>query len=244
MSGPQFGAIPLRALADPKLSAADLRLLGAIAYHDRFGGNGDGCRASPRRLAAMTGVRYDHIARQAARLAARGYIETTRAAAGDKRRKVYAVVYEEVASIGDILAAGAGSKQEVASIGDKQVANPKRYVVDQARESQHKRTEGKRVTKSARQGRPVRPRDPRQTEMLLPLDGGEQINWSGWFRALAGQVPEPVQWVFGALDRIEEHNGGDKHDAQLTLNAILKRWRTLDTESPPLAALLAEAIAA
>ncbi len=49
----QFGAIPVRAFGDTKLSAADLRILGAIAYFDRFGRNGYGCIADPGKIAEI-----------------------------------------------------------------------------------------------------------------------------------------------------------------------------------------------
>ncbi len=47
----QFGAIPVRAFGDTRLSAADFRVMGAIAYFDQLGPNGTGCYVDPRKLA-------------------------------------------------------------------------------------------------------------------------------------------------------------------------------------------------
>lgn len=50
-----YGAIPFRALRDPRLSRLALCLLGIIAAHDRFGRNGQGCWAGVARLAQLVG---------------------------------------------------------------------------------------------------------------------------------------------------------------------------------------------
>jgi len=138
MSAPaeQFGPIPVRAFSDTRLSAADFRLLGAIAYFDRLGRNGAGCFADPRKLAEMAAIDYSHLARHAERLREGGYIEIGRSAT-DRRRRDYAVIYNEnsevVAKIGDNPGAEASDPEKVANAGDnraEKVANPNRQVID------------------------------------------------------------------------------------------------------------------
>ncbi len=70
----QFAAIPVRALADVRLTGSDFRLLGAIARYDRFGRNGTGCYVNARQLAQDAAVHYKHLGRQTQRLEAFGYI--------------------------------------------------------------------------------------------------------------------------------------------------------------------------
>lgn len=91
---PTYAPIPARALADTRLSGTDLRLLAAIAAHDRFGKNGTGCFASQRRLAALIGAHEKAVARSAARLVEFGYTTTERSPTNG-RLVVYRVVYTE-----------------------------------------------------------------------------------------------------------------------------------------------------
>lgn len=121
-----FGAIPLGAFRDRRLSAGDLRLLGVIAYFDRLGRNHMGCYARPEMLAEMAGIRPEHLARHTARLAEFGYIEIRRSAT-DRRKRVYSLIYNNnpavVAKNGDnpaVQADAAGDTGEkVATNGDK-----------------------------------------------------------------------------------------------------------------------------
>ena len=90
----QFGAIPVRAFRDTKLSAADLRVLGAIAYFDRFGKNGYGCIAGPVKLAEAAAVNYKNLGRHTTHLKKRGYIQIIRSAT-DRRKRGYVLIYNE-----------------------------------------------------------------------------------------------------------------------------------------------------
>lgn len=94
----QFCAIPIRAIGDSRLSAADFRVLGAIAWHDRMGRNGSGCYASHRTLAAEAKIEYTALSRQIDRLAGYGYISETRNPM-NRRLRIYRVIYNENSSM-------------------------------------------------------------------------------------------------------------------------------------------------
>lgn len=91
---PTYAAIPLRALADPALSGADFRALGAVAAHDRFAKNRTGCFASYKRLAAMAGLAIETLKRSVAKLVELGYLRSE-ANPMDARRRVLFVEYTE-----------------------------------------------------------------------------------------------------------------------------------------------------
>ena len=91
---PIYAPIPARALADTRLSGTDLRLLAAIAAHDRFGKNGTGCFASQRRLAALIGAHEKAVARSAGRLVEFGYMTSERSPTNG-RLVIYRVTYTE-----------------------------------------------------------------------------------------------------------------------------------------------------
>ena len=103
----QFGAVPVRAFGDTRLSAVDFRVMGAIAYFDRLGRNGAGCYVDPRKLADLAAVDYKHVARHTRRLQEFCYLSVTRSST-DRRKRVYSVIYNEdravVANAGDNLA--------------------------------------------------------------------------------------------------------------------------------------------
>lgn len=149
---PIYAPIPARALADTRLSGTDLRLLAAIAAHDRFGKNGTGCFASQRRLAALVNAHEKAVARSAGRLVEFGYTTTERSPTNG-RLVVYRVVYNEddaSAMRGDgrsftaatrlalAPAPGTGSKSVTDSAAREAVENPRsreetgsRIVTDQ-----------------------------------------------------------------------------------------------------------------
>lgn len=91
---PAFAAIPVRALADDRLSALHFRVLGAVAFHDRFGGNGTGCFASQSRLAEYCGCHYTALSHALADLRAYGYVQTERQNE-NKRKRVHRVLYAQ-----------------------------------------------------------------------------------------------------------------------------------------------------
>ena len=113
----QWGAIPVRAFSDARLSRIDFRVLGVVAYHDRFGRNGMGCTLDFRKLAAKAAVDPSHLARHTKRLQEFGYITVTKSET-DRRRRSYSVIYEPSA---EIVANGGDYLEEK---GAKMGANP------------------------------------------------------------------------------------------------------------------------
>ena len=99
-----FAPIPLRAVSDMRLSARHLRVLAAIAYHDRFGRNGQGCWAGRKRLAVETGISGTHVSDMLSDLRIFGYITSDRHPM-NLRTIVHRVLYDESkrSQIGDPL---------------------------------------------------------------------------------------------------------------------------------------------
>jgi len=87
-----FAPLPARAMADEALSALDLRVLAALAAHDRFGANGIGCYASHLRLSGLVKCHLKSLSRSLRVLAELGYIEASQHPM-NKRLRVYRVVY-------------------------------------------------------------------------------------------------------------------------------------------------------
>ena len=118
----QFGAVPVRAFGDTRLSAIDFRVMGAIAYFDRLGRNGAGCYVDPRKLAELAAIDYKHVARHTGRLQEFGYLEINRSAT-DRRKRIYSLIYndhpEVVANAGDNLAQEDASEDTVSPLDEK-----------------------------------------------------------------------------------------------------------------------------
>ncbi|KQT96968.1 helix-turn-helix domain-containing protein [Rhizobium sp. Leaf453] len=89
-----FAPIPARAMGDETLTALDLRVLIVVAAHDRFGGNGIGCYAGHKRLAALAQCHLKSLSRSLAALAQAGYI-TGRENPLNRKTRIYQVVYSE-----------------------------------------------------------------------------------------------------------------------------------------------------
>ena len=87
-----FAPIPARAMADEALSALDLRVLMALAVHDRFGANGIGCFASHPRLARLVKCHLKSLSRSLRMLDKLGYIDAVPFLL-NKRQRAYRVVY-------------------------------------------------------------------------------------------------------------------------------------------------------
>ena len=79
-------------MADENLTALDMRVLMALAVHDRFGANGIGCFASHPRLAGLVGCHPKSLSRSLRVLAELSYIEGNPHPM-NKRLRVYRVVY-------------------------------------------------------------------------------------------------------------------------------------------------------
>ncbi|MEM8540549.1 MAG: helix-turn-helix domain-containing protein [Pseudomonadota bacterium] len=85
-----FAPVPARAVTDERLSALDLRVLIAIAGHDRFTANGLGCTASQKRLAQLTGCHSKSLPRTIARLQEFEYISVLPMGRSRRIKVIYA----------------------------------------------------------------------------------------------------------------------------------------------------------
>lgn len=90
----RYAPLPTRVIADARLSALQLRILGSIAAHDQFKRNGLGCYASHKRLAELTRSHPTNVSKAIERLIAFGYLTKTRLPK-DNRRRIYSVIYNE-----------------------------------------------------------------------------------------------------------------------------------------------------
>ncbi len=148
----QFGAIPVRAFGDTRLSAGDFRVMGAIAYYDRLGRNGAACYVDLHKLAADASVLYGHLCRHTERLREFGDLEIYRSRT-DRRRRIYALIYNEgrivVTNSGDNLAGDEASEEIVSALDEKvttsgdnpaeKVTNAESQVVEPPAKSNPKR---------------------------------------------------------------------------------------------------------
>jgi hypothetical protein len=89
-----FSPIPPRAIGDERLSALDLRVMMAVAVHDRMSKNGVGCTAGHGRLAGLVGCHLKSLSRSLRMLAECGYVGG-RANPLNPRSRCYFVVYNE-----------------------------------------------------------------------------------------------------------------------------------------------------
>jgi predicted transcriptional regulator len=85
----QFGAIPVNAISDKRLSATDWRVLSAIARSDAFGKNGRHCYACQQTIANWAATDRTSANKSINRLAEWGYIVKQPL----KDRYEYAVIY-------------------------------------------------------------------------------------------------------------------------------------------------------
>lgn len=105
----EFGALPVRAFGDRRLTASHFRLLGVIAYHDRFSANGIGCYVRHSKLAAEAVVDYTNVTKLAADLAGWGYIKVERNSL-NRRLRVYRLIYNgNQATVGETTKNGDGA---------------------------------------------------------------------------------------------------------------------------------------
>lgn len=92
-----FAPLPPRAIGDQRLKGLHLRVLAAVALHDRMSGSrkgGQGCWAGNQKLAAECGCNYNNLSTTITELAEFGYI-TRDPHPLNKRLRVYRVVYNE-----------------------------------------------------------------------------------------------------------------------------------------------------
>jgi hypothetical protein len=127
----QFAAVPIAALGDTRLSASHYRLLATISYHDRMGGNGQGCYALHSTLADRAHVDYTNIARLTRDLRDWGYLSITENP-GDKRLKTYRIRFENVGKATNEDVGGTTNEnaaQDVGADGENVGENPKERLV-------------------------------------------------------------------------------------------------------------------
>ena len=89
--------LPLRAIYDERLAGLDIRVLAAIAAHDRMSlhrEQGMGCTASHGTLAAEIGCNYINLGKSIKKLGDCGYVERHKPTFGDNRGHVYRVPAE------------------------------------------------------------------------------------------------------------------------------------------------------
>ena len=79
-------------MADERLSALDIRVLMAVAAHDRLGKNGIGCFANHTRLSTLVGCHIKSLSRSLSTLAQCGYLEGSLHPL-NKKTRVYRVLY-------------------------------------------------------------------------------------------------------------------------------------------------------
>ncbi|RWG47686.1 MAG: helix-turn-helix domain-containing protein [Mesorhizobium sp.] len=117
--GPVFSPDPARLIADQNLTALDIRVLMAIAVHDRFSKNGIGCTASHTRLASLVGCHLKSLSRSIRTLAERGYIGG-RANPLNPKSRCYYVVYNDM---DEAILKSVKGNQPVTYTGNEPVTN-------------------------------------------------------------------------------------------------------------------------
>jgi hypothetical protein len=89
-----FAPIPMRAIGDTRLSGRHFRVLGAVAFYDRFGKNGQGCWAGSKTLAAEASCSETHLSDALTDLRLLGYIVSDRHPM-NRRTKVHRILYSD-----------------------------------------------------------------------------------------------------------------------------------------------------
>ncbi len=93
-SAPQFAPLPVHACSDKRLTGGHWRVLGIIAYHDRFNRNNRGCYIKHQMMAEMIGSSRSSVTEWLQDLQTWGYVATLAAPSGaDRRREAYTVLY-------------------------------------------------------------------------------------------------------------------------------------------------------
>jgi DNA-binding MarR family transcriptional regulator len=89
-----FAPLPYRAIGDPRMTLTHMRVLAAIAWHDRMSGRrkGQGCWASHKTLAEMCGVNYTNLSTAIRELGEWRYV-VKQSHPLNRRQHVYRVIY-------------------------------------------------------------------------------------------------------------------------------------------------------
>ena len=94
MGKPTYAPMPMRFVADLRLTAEHIRVLGVIAGHDRFAKNEQNCNADHKELARKAGCHIFSLSRTLKALVKFGYIEVM-PSPEDKRHRAYRVIYND-----------------------------------------------------------------------------------------------------------------------------------------------------
>ncbi len=93
MSAPQFAPLPVHACSDKRLTGGHWRVLGIIAYHDRFNRNNRGCYITHQGMAEMMRSSRSSVTQWLQDLQTWGYVTTLAPRSSDRRREAYTVRY-------------------------------------------------------------------------------------------------------------------------------------------------------
>jgi len=165
-AGGYFAPLPHRAIGDTALSALELRVLAAIAYHDRLSGprkRGSGCWAGNPKLAEECSCHLSSLSTAITGLATKGYI-IREPHPINKRLRVFRVIYEHI----DHLANSEVCERR--SLGDS-LANEKRSRCDTDQKPKPWRQREELITTVSRQqGQPTETVDELEVK-YIPLSG-------------------------------------------------------------------------
>lgn len=89
-----FAAVPARACADKRLTGGHWRVLGIIAFHDRFNRNNRGCYITHQTMAEFIGSSRSSVTEWIRDLLAWGYVGTLAPLNNDRRREAYTILYD------------------------------------------------------------------------------------------------------------------------------------------------------
>ncbi len=90
----QFAALPVRACSDKRLTGGHWRVLGIIAYHDRFNRNNRGCYVTHQKMAEFIGSSRSSVTEWIRDLYAWGYVDVLAPLNKDRRREAYTIQYD------------------------------------------------------------------------------------------------------------------------------------------------------
>ncbi len=94
MGKPTYAPMPMRFVADLRLTAEHIRVLGVVAGHDRFAKNEQNCNADHKELARKAGCHPKSLSRSLKALVKFGYVEVMPSPEG-KIHRAYRVNYND-----------------------------------------------------------------------------------------------------------------------------------------------------
>ncbi len=126
MAKAKYGAVPMNAIGDPRMTLHRFKVLAAVASYDRFTKNGMGCTAGLKGLAKATGLYGSDVSVAVNDLVEMGYLIRERSPL-DRRRMTLRVVYEggEIVSASsnqpadEVVSASPNNSSEIVRPGDE-----------------------------------------------------------------------------------------------------------------------------